>query len=201
MDALSFADALRTDGHAWRWLKPQDPRIQELRLLCRDEIELIGQRTAFVNQLREALKEYYPAALEAFDDWTLPSPWEFVQQFPTPQALDKAGKRRWEKFLHTHRLYDLSYSIIRTCLIPTAYVNSLNINYELLLREYLGANNLKILTKFIFELLRLIFRRKQDIVMENLAYPNERIVDTDLNHLTGMEGFGLCVMIIKGEGE
>jgi transposase len=106
LDALSFADALRTDGHAWRRLKPQDPRIQELRLLCRDEIELIGQRTAFVNQLREALKEYYPAALEAFDDWTLPSPWEFVQQFPTPQTLDKAGKRRWEKFLHTHRLYD-----------------------------------------------------------------------------------------------
>ena len=90
LDALSFADALRTDGHAWRQLKPQDPRIQELRLLCRDEIELIGQRTAFVNQLREALREYYPAALEAFDDWTLLSPWEFIQQFPTPQALEKA---------------------------------------------------------------------------------------------------------------
>lgn len=42
---------------------------------------------------------------------------------------------------------------------------------------------------------------RRAIVMENLAYPNERIVDTDLNHLTGMEGFGLCVMIIKGEGE
>jgi transposase len=106
LDALSFAGALRTDGHNWRQLKPQDPRIQELRLLCRDEIELIGQRTAFVNQLREALREYYPAALEAFDDWTLLSPWEFIQQFPTPQALKKAGKRRWEKFLHTHHLCD-----------------------------------------------------------------------------------------------
>jgi transposase len=106
LDALSFADALRTDGHAWRQLKPQDPRIQELRLLCRDEIELIGLRTAFVNQLCEALREYYPAVLEAFDDWTLPSSWEFIQQFPTPQALEKAGKRRWEKFLHTHHLCD-----------------------------------------------------------------------------------------------
>jgi transposase len=106
LDALSFADALRTDGHNWRRLKAQDPMIQELRLLCRDEIELIGQRTAFVNQLREALREYYPAALEAFDDWTLLSPWEFIQQFPTPQALKKAGKRRWVKFLHTHHLCD-----------------------------------------------------------------------------------------------
>ncbi len=42
---------------------------------------------------------------------------------------------------------------------------------------------------------------RRAIVMENLAYPNERILDTDLKHLTGMEGFGLCVMIIKGEGE
>lgn len=38
---------------------------------------------------------------------------------------------------------------------------------------------------------------RRAIVMENLTYPNERILDTDLNHLAGMKGFGLCVMIIK----
>jgi transposase len=105
LDAFSFADALRTDGQAWRRLKPDDPVTQELRLLCRDEIQLIGQRTAFVNQLRAALREYYPAALEAFEDWTSDGPWAFVQAFPTPQALVAAGKRRWEKFLHANRLY------------------------------------------------------------------------------------------------
>lgn len=35
------------------------------------------------------------------------------------------------------------------------------------------------------------------IVLENLADENERIVDTSLKNLSGMEGFGLCVMIIK----
>jgi len=50
-------------------------------------------------------RNYYPAALEAFDDWTMPAAWAFVESFPTPQDLVKAGKRRWEKFLHTHRLY------------------------------------------------------------------------------------------------
>jgi len=105
LDALSFADALRTDGHAWRHLNPEDPKVQELRLLCRDEIQLIEQRTALVNQLRQALEEYYPAVLEAFDDWLLPAAWDFVERFPTPQELKKAGKRQWEKFLHTHRLY------------------------------------------------------------------------------------------------
>ena len=105
LDALSFGDALRTDGHAWRRLRPDDPLTQELRLLCRDESHLIAQRTALVNQLRAALREYYPAALEAFEDWTSDGPWAFVQTFPTPALLVKAGRRKWEKFLHAHKLY------------------------------------------------------------------------------------------------
>lgn len=104
-DAFSFADALRTDGHGWRPLLPQDPLTAELRLLCRDEMGLIGQRTALINQLRAALHEYYPAALEAFEDWSARSSWEFVTTFPTPRALVIAGKRRWQSFLHAHRLY------------------------------------------------------------------------------------------------
>jgi transposase len=105
VDAWSLADALRLDGHTWRQLQPEDPRTVELRLLCRDEITLIEQRTALICQLRAALHEYYPIALEVFPDWTKPAAWAFIERFPTPQTLLTAGKRRWEKFLHTHRLY------------------------------------------------------------------------------------------------
>jgi transposase len=105
LDAFSFADALRTDGHAWRPLRPQDALTQELRLLCRDEIALIEQRTALVNQLQAALHEYYPTAIAAFDDWTKSGAWEFILAFPTPHQLSSAGKRKWEKFLHAHKLY------------------------------------------------------------------------------------------------
>jgi transposase len=104
LDAWSFADALRTDGHDWRPLLPDDPATQELRILCRDEIGLIQERTALVLRLQEALHEYYPAAREAFDNWTLPAAWDFLLRFPTPQDLARKGKRTWEKFLHTHRL-------------------------------------------------------------------------------------------------
>ena len=105
LDAYCFADALRTDGHGWRQLRPQDPLTYELRLLCRDEITLIGQRTALVNQLQAALVEYYPTALAAFDDWTSLGAWEFLIAFPTPHHLASAGKRKWENFLHAHKLY------------------------------------------------------------------------------------------------
>jgi transposase len=104
LDAWSFGDALRTDGHGWRVLSPEDPLTQELRILCRDEVALIERRTALVNQLQAALREYYPAALEAFDNWTFPCAWAFLQAFPTPAQLVAAGKRKWEKFLHRHRL-------------------------------------------------------------------------------------------------
>jgi transposase len=104
LDAWCMADALRTDGHAWRRLRPEDPLTQELRLLCRDEVALIEQRTALVNALQAALGEYYPAALDAFDNWTLPSAWAFVERFPAPAELARKGKRQWEKFLHTRKL-------------------------------------------------------------------------------------------------
>ncbi len=105
LDGWSLADALRVDGHGWKALQPMDELSCQLRLLCRDEVALIEQRTLLVNQLQQALVEYYPGALEAFEDWTNPSTWDFIIQFPTPEALVKAGKRRWEKFLHTHRLW------------------------------------------------------------------------------------------------
>jgi transposase len=104
VDAWSLADALRLDGAHWKQLSAQDPLIKELRLLCRDEVALIRDRTALITQLRQALCDYYPAALEAFDDWTMPAAWSFVVSFSTPQILVKAGKRKWEKFLHVHKL-------------------------------------------------------------------------------------------------
>ena len=104
-DAWSLAEALRTDGQGWRPLVPQDEATATLRLLCRDEQALIEQRTALVNHLQAALGEYYLLALESFEDWTQPFAWAFVRAFPTPRALQQAGKRAWEKFLHLHKLW------------------------------------------------------------------------------------------------
>jgi len=105
LDAWSLAEALRVDGQNWRPLHRLDPLTQQIQMLCRDEIALIEQRTALVNQLQQALCEYYPAALQAFDDWTQPFCWDFIVQFPTSAKLVAGGRRHWEKFLHTHKLW------------------------------------------------------------------------------------------------
>jgi Transposase IS116/IS110/IS902 family len=75
-----------------------------LRLLCGDEVLLMEERTALVNQLQSALHEYSPAALEAFEEWSLPGAWAFVEVFPTPGVLAAAGQRKGEKFLHVDKL-------------------------------------------------------------------------------------------------
>jgi hypothetical protein len=105
LDAWSLGDALRLDGGHWRALSPQDAIVEELRLLCGDEAALIEQRTALVNQLQAALHEYYPAALEAFEDWTAPFTWAFIEAFPTPQRLVQSTVHRRRVFLHTHKLW------------------------------------------------------------------------------------------------
>jgi transposase len=105
VDGWGLADALRVDGQGWKPLQVMDPLTQKLRLLCHDEVSLIEQRTLLVNKLQQALVEYYPPALEAFEDWTSPFTWDFILEFPTPGELVKLGKRRWEKFLHTHKLW------------------------------------------------------------------------------------------------
>ena len=63
LDAWSLGEALRLDGQHWKALRPLDALTQQIQLLCRDEIALIEQRTALVNQLQQTLCEYYPAAL------------------------------------------------------------------------------------------------------------------------------------------
>lgn len=105
LDAWSLADALRLDGHTWRALQPEDPLTQELRILSRDEVALIEQRTALVNQLQQAIYEYYPAARQAFKDWISPASWRFIIQFSTPEILIRAGKRKWQRFLKSNGLH------------------------------------------------------------------------------------------------
>lgn len=55
--------------------------------------------------------------------------------------------------------------------------------------------------KIATHLLEKGVENRRAIVMENLTYPDEKILDTDLNHIAGMEGFGLSIMIIMKETE
>ena len=103
-DALILADGLRLMHEHLRPLELDDELTRELAMLCRAECGFIQTRTALVLQLQAALKEYHPRALAWFDDWTKPTPWDFVERFSTPDELSQASRQKLVGFLKTHQL-------------------------------------------------------------------------------------------------
>jgi len=82
-DAYVLADALRTDAHLFNALSPLDEQSLALRVLTRSRVNLVKRKVAVVNELKAALKRYFPVALELFDDLEHPGSIGFLLEYPT----------------------------------------------------------------------------------------------------------------------
>jgi transposase len=102
-DARVLADFLRTDHAHLQALEPSSEAAQELKLLTEDYQRQIRQQTRLVNQLTNTLKAYYPRALEIAE---LPTALarEFMQAYPTPDAVTGLTARKWQRWARAHRL-------------------------------------------------------------------------------------------------
>lgn len=67
-DALVLADLVRTDRHQHRQVAADSELAEAIKVLARAHQGLIWTRQRQANQLRAALREYYPQALDAFGD-------------------------------------------------------------------------------------------------------------------------------------
>jgi len=104
-DAHMLADMVRTDSHQLRAAAGDSAEAEGLKVLARTHKTLIWERTRAVQRLRHQLREYYPAALEAFDDLDAPDTLELLGKAPDPAraakltraqvsaALKRAGRR------------------------------------------------------------------------------------------------------------
>ncbi|HJT95409.1 MAG TPA: IS110 family transposase [Mycobacterium sp.] len=105
-DAKLLADLVRTDRHNHRPIAGDSPDVEAVKVLARAHQSLIWARTRHANMLRSALREYYPAALEAFDSLTDRDALAILGRAPTPDqgarlslskigsALKAAGRQR-----------------------------------------------------------------------------------------------------------
>lgn len=103
-DAFVLADYLRTDQHRLNALKPNSDQAAEFKMLTRDYHRLVVGQTRQINQLKAALKEYYPRPVEVFEDLSTATCLDFLRTFPTPQALETLSLSRWQKFAKAHRM-------------------------------------------------------------------------------------------------
>jgi transposase len=83
-DAKLLADLVRTDRHNHRRIAGDSPDAGAIKVLARAHQNLIWARTRHTNGLRSALREYYPAALEAFDDLADRDALAILGRAPTP---------------------------------------------------------------------------------------------------------------------
>lgn len=106
-DAKVLADLVRTDRHNHRKVAGDTQLAEAVKVLARGQQSLIWTRQQRqVNALRNALREFYPGALQAFPELASRDACAVVAEAPTPQAgrslsvakirraLQKAGRRR-----------------------------------------------------------------------------------------------------------
>jgi transposase len=106
-DAKVLADLVRTDRHNHRPVAGDSELAEAIKVLARAHRNLIWTRQRQVNQLRSALREFYPGALEAFGgDLASSDAIAILERVPTPDrgrsisetkiasALRKAGRER-----------------------------------------------------------------------------------------------------------
>jgi len=83
-DAHMLADMVRTDSHQLRPAAGDSPEAEAVKVLARTHKTLIWERTRAVQRLRHQLREYFPAALEAFEDLDAPDTLELPGKAPEP---------------------------------------------------------------------------------------------------------------------
>ena len=67
-DAKVLADLARTDAHNHRPVAGDSELAEAVKVLARAHQSMIWTRQRQTNQLRSTLREFYPAALDAFDE-------------------------------------------------------------------------------------------------------------------------------------
>jgi len=93
-DAHVLADMVRTDAHQLRAVAGDSALVEGVKLVARAHQNLIWDRHRQVLRLRSALREYFPAALEAFDDLAAADALDLLGAAPDPEQAARLSRSR-----------------------------------------------------------------------------------------------------------
>jgi len=106
-DAHMLADMVRTDSHQLRAVAGDSPGAAAVKVVARTHKTLIWERTRQVQRLRHQLREYFPAALAAFDDLDAPDALELLGKAPDPAKAAKLTRAQISAALKRARRRDI----------------------------------------------------------------------------------------------
>ena len=119
-DAEVALDLLVHHRDKFEPLNPQSAEMRTLLYLNEQRRRLVGDKTRFTNRLVSALKQYFPQALEWFEDRDTPLFCDFITRWPTLTQLKRARKASLEAFFHEHHVRSPQVIDARICAIKAA---------------------------------------------------------------------------------
>jgi len=107
-DAHMLADVVRTDAHQLRPAAGDSAEAEAVKVLARTHKTLIWERSAVVLRLRAQLREYFPAAVAAFEDLDAPDALELLARAPDPARASKLTRAQVSAVLRRAGRYKIT---------------------------------------------------------------------------------------------
>jgi len=106
-DAHMLADMVRTDSHQLRAVAGDSADAEAVKVVARAHKTLVWERTRQAQRVRHQLREYYAAALEAFDDLDAPDALELLGKAPDPARAARLTRAQVSAALKRARRRDI----------------------------------------------------------------------------------------------
>ncbi len=103
-DAAYVLDLLLRHPDQFHPLQPQSVEMRALMTLVEQRRRLMDDRVRLTNRLRNALKQYYPQALEWFDHIDTRLFCDFIKRWPSVPQARRARKTTLETFFRAHNM-------------------------------------------------------------------------------------------------
>jgi transposase len=106
-DAHMLADMVRTNSHQLRPVAGDTAEAEAVKVVTRMHKTLIWERTRAGQRLRHALREYFPAAVEAFEDLDAADTLELLAKAPDPPSAARLSTAQISAALKRARRRDI----------------------------------------------------------------------------------------------
>jgi len=83
------------------WI-PDTPDARKLQLLCEQRRKMVNHRVALTNRITSLLKQYFPQAFDWVGDLASVQACDFLSNWPTLAAVQRARKETLRNFYHAH---------------------------------------------------------------------------------------------------
>jgi hypothetical protein len=106
-DSHMLGDMVRTDSHQLRAVAGDSPDAGAVKVVARTHKTMIWERTRQVQRLRYQLRDYFPAALAAFEDLDAADALELLAKAPDPARAAKLTRAQVSAALKRARRRDI----------------------------------------------------------------------------------------------